>query len=200
VRLWKAEPAPSRGEAQAALAREVASSSDALADLTRRALATRDFARWYEDFNAELWGGHRRSWALGRRLAGDLADDDEGDGLVARAIVDAESEWSLRFLADLEDGRYDEDPDRAAARAQLYPQKYRGTANRAWVEAGPEDAEFAWVMTAVEHCVDCPTLAAMSPWRRDELGWLPGEGGTACLTNCKCVLVRADGATGFEPL
>lgn len=195
----KADPAPSQPDAQSRLRQVYLASASSVAQITEDALQSRDLEAWYQRFNAELFDGHRRSWAIGRNLAGDMAIDDEADALVARAIVDSESEWSLRFLADLEDGRYDGADGQALARAQMYTQKYRGTANRAWVETGPEDAEYDWVMRGAEHCVDCPVLASMSPFRKSELAYLPGEGGTQCLTQCKCVVVRADGATGFEP-
>jgi hypothetical protein len=40
----------------------------------------------------------------------------------------------------------------------------------------------------------------MSPWRKDQLYTTPRGGETQCLGNCKCILVRSDGAKGFGPV
>jgi hypothetical protein len=201
VARLKAEPVLEDGSPyRPALAKAVAGTAEALAAVTAEALADRNFDRWAKRFASALEDGHAEAWRLGRALSGGAPSGSEADRLVARAVVDQESEWYLKFMADLEEGRYDGSEAAAAARSRTYAAKMRGTANRAWLENGPEDAEIHWTMTAAEHCLDCPVIESLGPYRPDELAFVPGEGGTQCLTNCKCVLVRSDGATGFGPL
>jgi hypothetical protein len=92
-------------------------------------------------------------------------------------------------------------PQAIRNRARLYVQKMRGTSGQAFVSASGGDAEFNWVLAAVEHCDECPVLAAKSPWFGDELYTTPGNGDTPCRSNCKCHLVRkSDGLTSFKPV
>lgn len=160
---------------------------------------------WYDQFSNSLLDLHTDAWVLGRQRSGDTSERDEFDDLAGRALMDQESAWLLNFYNDLENGRYGDPGEMSeaavTARSRLYAGKLRGSANRAFVESSDAEAEFDWVLGGVEkHCSDCPELADMSPWRKDELGWTPGEGGTPCLTNCKCHMERTDGSTGFRPV
>lgn len=206
--LVKAAPAWSRAPRQSDYAALQASTADDLARLASSlASETIGSTEWYLRFANILLERHADAWVLGRRLAGDSSPYDVVDELVGRAKADQENEWLMRFLGDVESGRYRDDDGRlmeaqVAARSRMYSGKLRGTANEAFVEASPADEEFEWRLGGVEaHCSDCPELAAMSPWRKDELGTWPGDAGTPCLTNCKCRLVReSDGLSGFHPL
>jgi hypothetical protein len=176
--------------------------AEATAELARARLTPTD---WYFAIGAALKDGHENAYALGRRLSGDDKPRDVLDVLTAQAMLDEETYWLGRFADDLVDGRYRDETGalRTAlvhARLELYVRKIRGTANEAFVEAGPPGESFEWRLTGIEnHCDDCPRLAAMSPWASDELFTTPGRGGTPCLGNCKCVLVRlSDGARGFD--
>lgn len=162
---------------------------------------------WYFDVATALQDGHVGAWRAGRHLAGDLAPNSPLDVLAGQAIMDEEAFWLQRFVADLEAERYVDADGRLRVelvqqRLALYVSKLRGTANQAFVEHARPDEVFEWRLGAVErHCDDCPRLAAMSPWARDELFTYPSQGGTPCLGNCKCILVRAsDGMRAFAPL
>lgn len=184
---------------------------DALADildLTKRLLDGRLAPReWYDRFANLIAERHAEAWALGRRLTGDSSDVDEDDLLVGRAKADEESTWLLDFLDAVESGRYLDDEGKYREnlilnRSRLYAGKLRGTANEAFVETSDDGEEFDWVLGAVEeHCAECPELAALSPWLKDEFPTFPGSGGTPCLTRCRCHLVRSsDGLSGFAPV
>lgn len=206
--LTKAAPAWSRAPKQSEFTLLQTGTADDLAALAKR-LATEEIGstEWYLRFSNMLLERHADAWILGRRLAGDRSAPDIADELVGRAKADQENEWLMRFLTDIETGRYTDDEGKlkenaVAARSRMYAGKLRGTANEAFIEASPAEAEFEWRLGGAEkHCGDCPELAAMSPWLKDELGTWPGEGGTPCLTNCKCRLVRLeDDLSGFHPV
>jgi hypothetical protein len=85
-------------------------------------------------------------------------------------------------------------------RTDLYVGRMRGSANEAFAKGSFEDdpkAEFVWQLGSEDSCEDCPEKAADSPYTEDTLYSYPGDGDTECLGNCKCILVRQDGATGF---
>lgn len=79
---------------------------------------------------------------------------------------------------------------RVNQRAHLYAE--RGTA---LFEAGhlaslPDDVLVNWEMQPAEHCPTCPTYEVGSPYTKETLPGLPGEGFnvTRCGTNCQCIL------------
>lgn len=161
---------------------------------------------WGEQFHSFLISHHAESWRLGRNQSGDFALDDETDLFIGISKADGDSQYLLKFIGDIEAGRYqDEDgvwKDGAFGQRQnLYVSKGRGTANEAFAESSDDDEAFDWVLGGTEdHCDDCPALAAASPWARDDLFTHPGAGDTPCLSHCKCHLVRkSDGISGFKP-
>lgn len=160
---------------------------------------------WYDLVANRLYDDHAGAWGIGRLIVGDDAADDVADRLAARAVMDTQSEFLLGFLDKVESGGYDGDDGlRGAAiqaRAQMYPDALRGTTNRSMVENVPLEEAWEWRLGAVEeNCADCPVLAGMSPWVGAELAYVPGEGGTPCLSNCKCTLIRlSDGQAGIPP-
>lgn len=160
---------------------------------------------WADVFGERLRTAHADAWMLGRHLAGDLEGLTDRDLFMGQVKLDEESQYLLSFMNDVVDGRYTDgtgaiDAGAINRRSQLYAGKMRATSAEAWVKAGPETAFYRWVMLALEHCPDCPVMAANSPYMRDELQAHPGSGDTACLGNCKCILRReADGAECFRP-
>lgn len=207
--LVKAAPNLPRRPSQAAFERLHASMSDDLASLAKKLVDGRLSPReWYDRFYDVLQERHTDSWVLGRWLGGDDSKPDHIDELAGRAMADQESAYLRDFLDKVESGGYLTDEGHLNLlkinwRSQLYTGKLRGTSNEAFIESSPDDDLFIWKLGAVaeDHCSDCPTLAAMSPWLKDELGTWPGSGGQPCLGNCKCSLVReSDGFSGFKPV
>ena len=160
---------------------------------------------WADYFDAILFNAHTQASVLGRRLAGDkwpLNDDDRARGLAAK---DADADFLRNFLEDIRTGRYtDEETEelrqaQVMNRAQLYVRKIRATSAEAFVSAGEVDDEYTWKLGPNDHCADCPRIAALSPFTVDTLFTHPGEGDTACISNCTCILIRdRDGAATFD--
>lgn len=123
-----------------------------------------------------------------------------------RDMADKDNTWLEKFVNDLAGDRY-LDPDgtlktaAVAARAQMYASKIRASGNQGFVDASVASnpvEEFIWELGSEAPCRDCPRLAALSPYKADELFTVPGEGDTACLSNCACRLIRSsDGRAGF---
>ena len=162
--------------------------------------SVRDFGDAFDDL---LLDAHADAATLGRQRAGNLAYQNTDDILWGIAAKDKDADYLLRFLDDIAGGRYGTmdalNYSAIANRADLYVSRSRGTANQAFVDASTDQDEFIWRLGGNEnHCSECPELAAMSPWYKDDLFYVPGDGDTPCLSRCKCYLVRADGITGFK--
>lgn len=161
--------------------------------------------RFIDDFDALLADSHAKSWYLGRYLAGDKREMGFGDVIVGRASADQDGYYLQGFLKSIENDQYLlEDgtwlDSQIKNRCSLYANKTRGTANESFTENSPADLNFKWTLGAVEHCPDCIDLSSMNPWESDEIYINPGDGSTACITNCRCVWVRSDGVRGFDPV
>lgn len=192
---------------RAALTRRLVAMTGELDSLARRwesgELATRE---WGEAFKELLNQSHAQGWRLGRLLAGDDTPFGERDRLMGIAAADKQGVFLRAFLDDLDNGRYVDDEGNAFVprwRANLYRGAVRGTANESFVDAGPADAQYLWVLGgSEEHCEDCPRWAADSrdlPFTPDTIPAFPGSGDTPCLGNCKCKLVRlSDGLESFD--
>lgn len=150
---------------------------------------------WADYFDAILYRGHVQASVLGRNLAGDLWPEGEIDQIRGLAAKDADAEFLSNFLDDIKTGRYtleDGELNQKAIinRGDLYLKKMRATASEAFVDAGEPDEEYTWSLGANDHCLDCPRIAALSPFTPDTLFTHPGQGDTQCLGNCTCVLKR----------
>lgn len=216
ARIVKAQPdvfpAPGGKPTQGDFRNHVRSTRRLLADLAQQLADGLDAREWAEAFKRILNLSHAQAWALGRMRAGDQMPFGFDDALRGIAAADSEADFLLSFLEAIEEGdlRYfDADGKvkvtQVARRSRMYTGLLRGTANEAWSNAQPDEAEIFWRLGAVEeHCSDCPELAALNPWTKDTLFEKPGANGTPCLFNCKCWLevLNEDGdfETGFKPV
>ena len=64
---------------------------------------------------------------------------------------------------------------------------------------GKKDERIFWKLGSCDHCVDCPAIAASGPYTRHTLPTYPGQGQTACRTNCCCFLTFVPGPQISEP-
>lgn len=171
--------------------------------IKRLAAGEIDVREWGDEFDKVLLEGHTQAWMMGRQRAGHLLGLGFDDTLNGVAIKDQEAEYLHGFMLDLINGRYDDEEGKLKVhlvnqRASLYVGRMRGTASESWVDYGPDDQKIQWVMLALEHCNDCPRMAALSPWDKTDLWAFPGDGSTQCIGNCKCVLRREDGSESFR--
>lgn len=198
-----AKPSPRASPWSAIWRRLNAERGALLSQLEKGSIAPRPML---DSWRESLADGHARSWYAGRALAGDSRPFSVADELVGRGAMDNDQYFLTRFLSAVEDGAYggfDGEPWDTAAigrRMMLYANKTRGTSNEAFVMASPEDLEFFWTLGAAEHCPDCLDFSGLNPWVSDEVYASPGDGSTACVTNCKCRWVRSDGVAGFAPI
>ena len=162
------------------------------------ALLTDPRRRFIEEFYETCRAGYAGAWSLGAQLAGAAALGQEADH-AADVYAGQDNPFILRYADELFHGdMYDPGQEHwAHTRNSLYVKRTRGAANEAFVSYSDAGSTFQWVLGSTEPCVDCPRLAANGPYFSDELAAYPGDGSTDCLANCKCQLVRSDGAVGM---
>lgn len=114
----------------------------------------------------------------------------EVDAALAQARIQEQYEYLDGFAADLQE-KPEEEFSLAAiiARAALYAGAAVGTFWLATQAQETEAREVRWNLTPAEHCEDCLDLDARGWMPIGELGGqVPGDGQTACRTNCRCFL------------
>jgi hypothetical protein len=164
-------------------------------------ITAEEFGERFRDLLADR---HGRAGYLGRRRGGADWDMDDDDREFGEVIADDEQVFLDQFVLDLALGRYrtakgEPDVEAMDRRAQLYVRKLRGTSNEAFVGTADSADEIEWHLSAAEHCADCRSYGAGSPYKPDALPAYPGDGKSACITNCKCRLRRvSDKREGFR--
>ena len=150
---------------------------------------------WADNFFDAILQANANSHWIGRDLVSvDPTIFEELDILAARAIADDDAEYLQGFIDDILDGRYTDEAgdlmlDQILNRQKLYMGKARGISAQASVDALDLETEITWVLGGAEkHCSDCPRLASISHYFKDDLFTTPGACDTPCLGNCKCHL------------
>lgn len=90
------------------------------------------------------------------------------------------------FMSDLDAGTSVMPPvDRISA----YLKKLDGMYWSGYVAGAADGSQLHWRLSPdSNNCEDCEDYAAASPYNRDELEAVPGDGSTACKFNCNCFL------------
>lgn len=89
------------------------------------------------------------------------------------------------FMDDLKSEEFVMDPE---TRMGMYADALDGVFNHGQVEGSPDNVVISWNLGDSEHCPDCIELAANSPYTKDNLPSVPGDGSTVCKSNCQCSL------------
>lgn len=150
-------------------------------------------------FSSSLADGHGEAAQLGARLAG-LAGERPPAAVreYVAATLSGEGDYLAELVEDVAAGR--RSPAQARLAARRYAQRMGATVSAAFHEASPEGSRFWWRLGSERPCADCPRLARMSPYEKDELITRPREGETECQGGCQCRIVREDGACGPGPV
>ena len=77
-------------------------------------------------------------------------------------------------------------------RAGLYAERGSSIYEYSIINTWDDAILIDWQMSVAEHCWECPILAQNSPYTKQSLPKIPGDGSTACGTNCKCFLTISD--------
>lgn len=117
----------------------------------------------------------------------------EVDAAAVTARIQEQYEYLDGFAAAIQAGEEEEDGGLSVAaiiaRAALYAGAAWATFWTAVQARETEAKEVRWNLTPAEHCDDCLELDARGWMPIEELGGqVPGDGQTACRTNCKCFL------------
>jgi hypothetical protein len=191
-----------------------------LRNVARRFERHRDPILFQEEMQETLLEMHRAAYFAGMEMGGLVPPSATLARQRAGLVTQAEVQYLRAFglaLQNRDPSVYSLETEQfriemIEARAASYVGRGRGSGTDGWLIGGGNAAIVNWTMTAVEHCEDCPIMAANGPYiyggaAQDRIGELavlpfsPGENLTACLYNCKCVLRRdSDGAESPAPL
>ena len=109
-----------------------------------------------------------------------------------KAAARSEIGFVSRFAREVGAGKMSE--RQIAARLDQYALGLESVKTSGWTRKAPDSTWFAWRLGVTSfHCSDCPTLAAASPFSRDQLPTRPRAGDTSCRSRCKCFLEIVDG-------
>lgn len=153
--------------------------------------------QWQIATAAELKDAHLAQAIFGAGGVDNL--DTVAQGRVAETLV-KEYGYLSQFAQDIVDEDVSE--AQAIARSHQYGNSTQQNYWREFVLVGlilfgassllgatpPAPAKIIWTLHPAEHCPDCLSLAAGSPYTAATLPTYPGAGGTQCRANCKCSL------------
>lgn len=119
-----------------------------------------------------------------------------GDGLAQ--MVKAQKRFASRFAFDLLAGHVGaRNRMPFGQRSAMYSAAIEGAYQLGAVESSPDGEAIWWRLSACKHCVECPSLAANSPYTKATLPCVPRDGSTPCRSRCRCYLeFRRAGAAG----
>lgn len=139
--------------------------------------------RQFVDFVREAFV---KGWAFG---AGRGPNPAEFDAIMERA--DEEAGFFRGLLEDaLKPGYSDAQVDQ---RVKMYGKRLWSEYQRGRMTSLAGTQSIEWVLDPrAEHCEDCPRIAAAGPYTVETLPAYPGDGHTACLTQCRCRLVTPE--------
>ena len=130
-----------------------------------------------------------RQYLLGR--GGEAVMSQKDWGTVGGIIKEQYS-----HLDDFAEGIDELSDAEVEARSFMYLNSAREGLEKGKREAADESGEAKqerWVLGGKNPCDDCKELADMGWVDIGELGQFPGDGGTACLTNCECEIEYSGG-------
>ena len=115
-------------------------------------------------------------------------------------FMDSQFAYSDNFVRELGAGQLSR-PGRMGIgqRITMYANAVKGAYNFGAVSGGRDGEKIYWRLGACDHCPDCPVLNLNSPYTRNTLPTMPGQGGTVCKSNCCCYLSFQPGRPVEEP-
>lgn len=154
-------------------------------------------ARLAESFHAAIDAGWSESFQAGmQELHGGVAPSRKSQR-VLQAETAAQKAYATRFASDVaagvptQPGRWSE-----GRRVSAYAEATGAAVQIAGALGGPP-AELIWwhLGEVVNHCAECPIIAANSPYTQDSIPTVPRAGATPCRASCKCYLTTAPPTT-----
>lgn len=127
---------------------------------------------------------YENAYRQGGRSVGSPRYEDF-DREYVEAMVDLEHAYLASFLRDVEAGT---GSMAYGVRAAAYTRGYEAMYHFGEMMGLPWESDVYWILGSKDHCVDCVSLEASSPYSQATLSTVPGAGGTTCLFRCDCRL------------
>lgn len=154
-------------------------------------------SRLAEAFHAAIDAGWRDAFSAGmQEMHGGVAPSRKAQR-VLQAEAAAQKAYATRFASDVavgvptQPGRWSE-----GRRTAAYADASGAAFQIAGALGGPPGDLIWWHLgEVVNHCAECPILAANSPYTQDSIPTCPRAGSTPCKSSCKCYLTTAPPTT-----
>tara|TARA_Y100000114_G_scaffold157143_1_gene187385 strand:- start:2339 stop:3886 length:1548 start_codon:yes stop_codon:yes gene_type:complete len=159
-------------------------------------------ASWIAALHAALFRSFKMGYGTRGRQDSSTLDKDRiyKEFPAFKDIVDKHSDFASQFAQQYADGYTDRKGAMGfAARINMYGQSLKSAFNSGAVFGGRPGEKIYWRLGSCDHCADCPALHAGSPYNRNTLPTVPGNGDTICKTNCCCYLSFVSGPRTLEP-
>lgn len=161
-----------------------------------------------DNFRSLIGDAYQQSFLIG--LHATSSGVKQPDGIMSKNLkreADNEVKYFTKFLDAIWN---DEEVLPRDTRSELYVDALDSLFSMGALTGTPYKILVYWKLSPAEHCIDCLTLAANSPYAKpgdgtidlDPLPTVPRRGDTQCISNCKCYLeyVKEDDPdTHYEP-
>lgn len=159
-------------------------------------------ASWVAALHSALFRSFKMGYGTRGRQDSSTLDKDRiyKEFPAFKDVVDKHSDFASQFARQYADGYTDRKGAMGfAARINMYGQALKSAFNSGAVFGGRPGEKIYWRLGSCDHCGDCPALHAGSPYTRNTLPTVPGNGDTICKTNCCCYLSFVSGPRSLEP-
>lgn len=151
-------------------------------------------AKWREQMENEIERSFIGLYLLGRGGVSQLSADD---WQMVAALIDRQGNFLNNFYSEVTSGVLSD--EQIKARARLYANAARQAFERGLSSVARSIGadEEAWVLRPVrtQHCEDCISLSGKGFQPIGSMPF-PGDGSTACRSNCKCYKIYRNSESG----
>lgn len=154
-------------------------------------------ARLAESFHAAIDLGWQEAFTAGmQEMHGGVAPSRKAQR-VLQAEAAAQKAYATRFASDVAEG-VPTQPGRwsEGRRTAAYAEATGAAFQIAGALGGPPGELIWWRLgEVVNHCAECPIIAANSPYTQESIPTAPRAGATPCRASCKCYLTTSPPTT-----
>jgi len=154
-------------------------------------------ARLTEAFHAAIDTGWQEAFTAGmQEMHGGVAPSRKAQR-VLQAEAAAQKAYATRFASDVAEG-VPTQPGRwsEGRRTAAYAEATGAAFQIAGALGGPPGELIWWRLgEVVNHCAECPIIAANSPYTQDSIPTVPRAGSTPCRSACRCFLTASPPTT-----
>jgi hypothetical protein len=138
-----------------------------------------------EMWHSEIRSAWEKAYGLGIKSVGNPFGIWEQDKTWLKGAEAEEFGYLGRFVEDIKNNEFVMELE---DRLSMYIETLDGVYFHGQVEGSPDYVRIVWHLRDAKHCDSCIRAAAGSPYTKKNLPFVPKDGTTECLSNCRCFL------------